>query len=46
MYDKYTVFITLPADVDIQEVLKAGMEALGMEPDETMETEWEDSYEV
>lgn len=43
-YDEYQVYITLPKDTNIEDVLKAGMEALGMEPDTTLETNWINSH--
>lgn len=48
-YDEYQVYVNLPNDsegetLSIDDVINAGLVALGYEPDRTMETSWVDSY--
>jgi hypothetical protein len=48
-YDEYQVYVTLPRDKDgdilsIDDVINAGLVAMGYEPDETIETNWVDSH--
>jgi len=49
-YDEYQVYVNLPKDsegetLSIDDVINAGLVALGHEPDATMETNWVDSYQ-
>lgn len=51
-YDEYQVYVNLPYEATqdnpnlIEKVILAGMEALGMEPDTTLETNWIDSHYI
>lgn len=49
-YDEYVVYVSLPKGDDgetlsIDDIINAGLVALGYEPDETMETNWVDSHQ-
>ena len=49
-YDEYVVYVNLPKDSEgetlrIDDVINAGLVALGHEPDSTMETNWVDSHQ-
>lgn len=43
-YDEYQVYITLPADAELGDIIDAGCKALGFDVDQTKEINWVDSH--